>query len=184
MRIEGLYRISTEHDDPRMNSMKNRKLYRTIAGICLLFLLLIFTVCALACMEGNGPASNEDDTTDSLHEELTSTAPHESDPFDEFGSDPIQDTEETVSEETEMPPETSQTEMIEETTELPETQAPAPEELLFEQYQALNGSEQYEYFLSFPAPEDFFAWYNAAVKDYQERNPGVEIGPDGLVPLP
>lgn len=70
-------------------------------------------------------------------------------------------------------------------TEPPETQAPdKPASLTFEEYQALSSSDQYAYFLSYANPEDFFTWYNAAVADYEERHPGVEVGPGGMMPAP
>lgn len=65
-----------------------------------------------------------------------------------------------------------------------ETASAMPVPLLFEEYQALSGEQQLAYFRSFSSPEEFFLWYNAAVADFEERNPGVEISPDGMLPAP
>lgn len=59
-----------------------------------------------------------------------------------------------------------------------------PAGLTYEEYQALSSSDQYAYFLSYTNPEDFFTWYNEAVADYEERHPGVVVGPGGIMPAP
>lgn len=70
-------------------------------------------------------------------------------------------------------------------TEVPNNQPSRdPDTLTYEQYQALSGHEQLTFFQSFASPEDFFVWYNAAVEDFMERNPGVEIGPGEVFPTP
>lgn len=157
----------------------------------MLFLMMTLTLCIIGCTRGNSSANNVENNTDSRKEESTVSVPHDSDTSHEFGSDSIQDAEDTLSGESNKPTETIKNEDPKETTEpegtvtdAPETQPPMPEPILFEEYQAMSGSEQYAYFQSFPSPEDFFIWYNAAVQDYQARNPGVEIGPGGLAPLP
>ena len=39
----------------------------------------------------------------------------------------------------------------------------------------MSASEQKAYFESFSSTIAFFEWFNAAKKDYAERNPGIEI---------
>lgn len=65
-----------------------------------------------------------------------------------------------------------------------ETLPTNPEPLTFEEYHAMKAEDQEAYFLSYATPADFFAWYNAAKEKYLEENPGIEIGPDGSIPLP
>jgi hypothetical protein len=65
-----------------------------------------------------------------------------------------------------------------------EAETTSPESLDFEGYNAMSAEEQEAFFLSFDSPADFFEWYNAAKEKYQEENPGIEIGPDGVIPLP
>lgn len=65
-----------------------------------------------------------------------------------------------------------------------EASATEPDPLGYEEYNAMSAEEQEAFFLSFNSPEDFFAWYNAAKEKYLEENPGIEIGPDGIIPIP
>jgi hypothetical protein len=54
----------------------------------------------------------------------------------------------------------------------------------FAEYSAMSAEEQEAFFRSFDSPADFFVWYNAAKEKYQEEHPDIEIGPDGIIPLP
>ncbi len=63
----------------------------------------------------------------------------------------------------------------------PETTEPSQTEtqealLTYEQYQALSGEEQMEYYNSFESAEDFFAWRDAAVEEYESNQNMVKPG--------
>ncbi len=67
--------------------------------------------------------------------------------------------------------------------EVPETEVPTvPEPLAYDEYMVLSADEQEAYFNSFPSVEAFFVWFNAAKEKYQAEHPGIEIGPDGIIP--
>lgn len=73
-------------------------------------------------------------------------------------------------------------------TDLSETDTPSAGNpntaLLYEEYVAMSSEEQVAHFNSFAGVEEFFAWYNMAKADYAERHPDIEIGPDGMIPVP
>ena len=58
----------------------------------------------------------------------------------------------------------------------------APKALTYEEYHALSGDKQQQYYESFDSVEDFFAWYNAAKAKYEEDNGAIEIE-DGEINL-
>ena len=51
----------------------------------------------------------------------------------------------------------------------------------YEEYCAMTSQEQVDFFNSFDQIEDYFLWFEAAKKDYEDRHPGIEIGPDGVI---
>lgn len=54
-------------------------------------------------------------------------------------------------------------------------------EVTYEAYQAMDGTQQKEFYDSFDSVEAFFAWYNAAKEKYEAEHPAIEIGGDGVV---
>ena len=58
-----------------------------------------------------------------------------------------------------------------------------PGELTYEQFRDLTPSQQQAYQETFESIEAFFEWYNAAKDAYDEANPPILIGPDGVVDL-
>ena len=55
-------------------------------------------------------------------------------------------------------------------------------EMDFETFINLSQEEQLVFFNGFETMNDFFAWYNAAKAEYEEQNPGIDIG-DGNVDI-
>lgn len=53
----------------------------------------------------------------------------------------------------------------------------------YEEYTAMSGEEQQEFFNSFDSPADFFEWYNAAKAEYEASQEKIEIGDDGSIDL-
>lgn len=51
-----------------------------------------------------------------------------------------------------------------------------PKRLSYEEYSALSGEEQREYFETFQSVEDFFAWYEKAKDEYIASHPDAELG--------
>ena len=95
----------------------------------------------------------------------------------------IPTTSETLPESTETPPEP--TEEPPKTTEptqstIPPTEEPA-QQLTYEEYLALTPAEQQLYFLSFPSPADYIAWYNSAKAAYEAQKDDLVIEGDGNV---
>ena len=58
----------------------------------------------------------------------------------------------------------------------------ASKELTYEEYHALSGEKQQEYYESFASVEDFFKWYNVAKAEYEKENAAIDIG-DGEIDL-
>jgi hypothetical protein len=179
--------------DMNMNNQNRRGIPVGISLLAALLMAVMLLTCA--CGGGNRPAGEENgtrDTTAAVVNDGSEPAEQATEPNAE--SDATPDAEGTVPEEGTAPADTDTSPAESEPTETEgstepaepesETQSAAPTYLLFEQYQALSGAEQLEYFQSFGDPEAFFLWYNAAVADFQERNPGVEIAPGGVFPAP
>jgi len=56
------------------------------------------------------------------------------------------------------------------------TDVTKPKTLTWEEYNALSGEKQYEYFQSFSDPMDFFAWQEEAKAAYDKAHPTIEVG--------
>lgn len=63
------------------------------------------------------------------------------------------------------------------------TDGTKPKTLTWEEYNALSGEKQYEYFQSFSDPMDFFAWQEEAKAAYDKAHPTIEVGKDGTIDL-
>ena len=172
---------------------------KTILICCIAAVLLIAIGVAIILFGG----SNPDNDPDQLHGDTTTgdqiteeTLPEEESMHSTENSET---NEENMSEESHTPSEPStppSEESMSPVTGMPEepktdpqetmaeTLPTNPEPLTFEEYHAMKAEDQEAYFLSYATPADFFAWYNAAKEKYLEENPGIEIGPDGSIPLP
>ena len=177
---------------------KNRKYARVSAALAV-FVLMAFLLLMSACRGGDAPAGEQNSTiasTDGATDMVATPADTDTDTDnrgdagaenDSDSSDDPADTEPVDTEGSVGDPDTpKETEGATQppVTQDPEVQGPVPSVTLFEDYQAMNGTQQLAFFQSFSDPEAFFEWYNAAVADYQARNPGVEIGPGGMIPTP
>lgn len=58
----------------------------------------------------------------------------------------------------------------------------AEEKTEYEKYIDLSGAEQQKIFESYENPQDFFDWYNAAKKEYDDKNQAIIVG-DGSINL-
>ena len=90
--------------------------------------------------------------------------------------DELPATSETLPEPTEVP--SQPTEPIQST--IPPTEEPS-QQLTYEEYLALTPAEQQLYFLSFPTPADYIAWYNSAKEAYEAQKDDIVIEGDGNV---
>lgn len=59
----------------------------------------------------------------------------------------------------------------------------APEDYTYEEYIAMSGKEQEQYFFQFEDVSDFFDWFNSAKAEYEANREYIEIGEDGVVDL-
>ena len=106
---------------------------------------------------GEDPAETSENPSEADSEEPSADMTQE--PSDELTKEPTVDTpEETV----------------------PEDTTP-PYKPTYEEYCAMTSQEQVAFFNSFSDVEDYFLWFEWAKADYEERNPGIEIGPDGII---
>ena len=53
----------------------------------------------------------------------------------------------------------------------------------YEAYLAMSYAQKKAYRKTFSDYDAFFAWYNAALKAYNDANPPTQIGPDGVIEL-
>lgn len=188
---------TTEYGSLIDMNMKLKNSHISLTRLCLLVVLVMAAgVFMTACDLGGAPV--DESAPSSTSAENVTSAEIVTDPVDvgqepssEEGSVPTgepegtntaepQETVTNASPDTATPTEPAETQP----SQPAETEASAPTYILYEQYQVLSGEEQLAYFQSFPSPEDFFIWYNAALADYADRNPDVEIGPDGNIILP
>lgn len=172
---------------------------KTILLRCIAVILLAITGIAILLCVG----CDTDDTPGGVQGETTAGDQITGDLSNEGQTIPPDEKTDSVETDGVQDPTESQTdsdspeEPLESNTDKPETTTePEPEETIeeppitdsesmtFEEYHALSAEKQEAYFLSFASPTDFFAWYNAAKEKYMEENPGIEIGPDGSIPLP
>lgn len=170
-----------------------------LAAVCVAVLGLILFLCLRGepGSEPEKPAVSEADTggtnqtappdesmvgSDSLAESIPPQ-----DPVDtkepEQNEDGSSSGEETESSSTAAPDSPADPETDPSETDTPSTEKPNTA-LLYEEYVAMSSDEQVAHFNSFASVEDFFAWYNMAKADYEERHPDIEIGPDGMIPAP
>lgn len=122
--------------------------------------------------------SAEKDTDSSSQESEENTVADENQEPEESKDPSSESTADSSSNSTEPAPD-SPSDPSEPPTEAPVTD---PEPLAYDVYHAMSAEEQEEYFNSFASPAEFFAWYNAAKDKFIEENPGIEIGPDGIIP--
>ena len=55
--------------------------------------------------------------------------------------------------------------------------------LTYEQYSALSGDQQYEYYKTFASVDDFFVWYNAAKAAYDAAQSTIGVGSGDVIDL-
>ena len=135
---------------------------RNVMKLCVLMLLMAMLFSGCDALRESDPNVDYSGETD---------APTESVSASETAEPSDTDTEtkpDGQPEETE-----EQTAEVESATE--ETEGTEPASILYEEYRDMSASEQKAYFESFSSTIAFFEWFNAAKKDYADRNPGIEI---------
>lgn len=135
---------------------------RNVMKLCVLMLLMAMLFSGCDALRESDPNMDYSGETD---------APTESVSASETAEPSDTDTEtkpDGQPEETE-----EQTAEVESATE--EAEGTEPASILYEEYRDMSASEQKAYFESFSSTIAFFEWFNAAKKDYAERNPGIEI---------
>ena len=135
---------------------------RNVMKLCVLMLLMAMLFSGCDALRESDPNMDYSGETD---------APTESVSASETAEPSDTDTEtkpDGQPEETE-----EQTAEVESATE--ETEGTEPASILYEEYRDMSASEQKAYFESFSSTIAFFEWFNAAKKDYADRNPGIEI---------
>lgn len=58
-----------------------------------------------------------------------------------------------------------------------------PSKVTYEDYIAMSGAEQQEFFMTFANPADFFTWFNDGKAAYDAAHPSIEIGGNGSINL-
>lgn len=53
----------------------------------------------------------------------------------------------------------------------------------YEEYNAMSDAEQEAFYYSFDSADDYFEWYNAAKKTYEDNRNDIVIGGDGSIDL-
>ena len=168
-----------------------------ITFICSLLLLLVLTVTVTVTLIWKHDPRSDETASETVSNgsgdaEKVESADHSYEP----DSDPVGEPAEST--DADIPGEPHETQ-IEEATSLEEpateevssseeeetsTPSKEPEALAYDTYMSLSSEEQEAYFNSFSSVEAFFKWYNAAKQQYIDEHPGIEIGPDGVIPLP
>lgn len=151
--------------------------------------ILLFAILCVSC--GRGPA---EDPAVSLAETVSTDPAVQTDPVSpdrtetepktqETSSDVMSDPDVTQDSQVPPPEDTAADDEVTGETEGEETQdntpsAPSP---TYEEYSAMTSQEQLDFFNSFADIEGFFLWFEQAKADYEERHPGIEIGPGGVI---
>lgn len=72
-------------------------------------------------------------------------------------------------------------EVLMETVPVEEIGTVVAEKTEYEKLMEMSGEEQQEFMESFESLDAFFAWLETAKAEYEAKNPGIEIGGDGIV---
>ena len=161
---------------------------RTISTALLGVILLLALLCVSCGPRPSGDPTVSDDET-AVTDLTEDTDPVTSDRDEtepvpqETDSDVTQDSDVPQDSQTPSPEETAEHEEETGETDGKETEdsvssAPSP---TYEEYSAMTSQEQLDFFNSFADIEGFFLWFEQAKADYEERHPGIEIGPGGVV---
>jgi hypothetical protein len=184
--------------ETKMKNM-NKKQYFAVALGLLALLVTVTALCMGCSTEEQGDRGSLEDTTVSVppSEESNETQdrdhtspdgePTQSETSEEEDRDPTDESRPEESRSEESCPDESlpdaetdgEADTPADTEEDTKTPAVSP---TYEEYCAMTSAEQEAFFFSFADHEDFFLWFEAAKADYEERHPGVEIGPDGIIP--
>ena len=135
---------------------------RNVMKLCVLMLLMAMLFSGCDALRESDPNKDYSGETDAPTESVSASETAEpSDTDTETKPDgQLEETEEQTAE-------------VESATE--EAESTEPASILYEEYRDMSASEQKAYFESFSSTIAFFEWFNAAKKDYADRNPGIEI---------
>lgn len=90
----------------------------------------------------------------------------------------------TVPSSTATQPTTTPTQPATQPTTQPTTPANPGAGMDYQTFQAMTGAEQRAFQESFESLDAFFAWFTAAKEAYEQANPPIEVGGNGVVTLP
>lgn len=163
-----------------MNNMKNKQ-YFAVALALLALLVAVTAICMGCASDGRGDDGPLEVTTEgapSLDGSNGTQAeePTQSESQGEADRDP---TDESLSEDLSKDPSDGEVSDPADTEDESKALTVSP---TYEEYCAMSSAEQQAFFAGFDDVEKFFLWFEAAKADYEERHPGVEIGPDGIIP--
>ena len=144
---------------------------RNVMKLCVLMLLMAMLFSGCDALRESDPNKDYSGETDAPTESVSANETAEPSDTDNETKPDGQPEEPEETEETEETEE--QTAEVESATE--ETESTEPASILYEDYRDMSASEQKAYFESFSSTQAFFEWFNAAKKDYADRNPGIEI---------
>lgn len=154
----------------------------------ILLVILLVTLCACSAKSPVETTTTTQATNDGLEDSIFNETDTEGTDDKSFSASvPLsQDdpTETTVAEESTATTEAGTTEgKTDETTDATTPGTTAPEELTYEEFEALSPAEKRKYQESFGDIEAFFNWYDAAKAAYEKEHPPIIIG-GGTVTLP
>ena len=160
----------------------NRKQHFALTTVVLVSALLLVSLC-ISCRQG--PLGRDPAVTDTTpFMETTTPDPEQETPEDGDTSAPVPaesvNTADTQAPSPEKTTDEGEVDGEPGTDSSGEASDPSPSPT-YEEYCAMTSQEQVDFFNSFANIEDYFLWFEAAKKDYEDRHPGIEIGPDGVI---
>ena len=157
----------------------NRKQHFALTTVVLVSVLLFVTLC-ISCRQG--PSGRDPAVTDTTRlTEVGTPDPEQATPEDGDASVPAESGN-TADTQAPSPEKATDGGDVEGEPGLDSSaEESAPPSPTYEEYCAMTSQEQVDFFNSFVSPEDFFLWFEAAKKDFEDRHPGIEIGPDGVI---
>lgn len=167
---------------------------KLISIVLLIAMLLSLCACKNKQVEADSATEAVESTEAATVEATVATEPTET-LADIDRDDVVRETEPEVNKATIITEEDESTEETTEEEDPSETEETAPLETVpvedigtvveekteYEKLMEMSGEEQQAFMESFESLDAFFAWLEAAKAEYEAKNPGIEIGGDGII---